>query len=274
MRPLAARPHPVPCPRLRRPRPRTASAAGRRWRQRRPMDPTGSERWRLGYWIPSDGIQQSMDLAVGQSRAAASRLRLNPWLRHGSVPLGLRTGLHAADLDDPSLRMGHFESPCGARLRHASRHYLACLCGSIENYVGYQPGPVSREGWKPSAVKGLIDIVASCSDRRRFKDIPPGSVEEATEIVMEAAHLSMSLQDRDDSEFIGSGRMEILARAYFNTVSEGGGLRLRRFVTGEVSSFDGIFVGAPLWVRTVPHLVERAPGADHGGVMVVEVPVD
>jgi hypothetical protein len=133
---------------------------------------------------------------------------------------------------------------------------------------------VSREGWKPSAVKGLIDIVASCSDRRRFKDIPPGSEEEATEIVMEAAHLSMSLQDRDDSEFIGSGRMEILARVYFNAVSEGGGLRLRRFVTGDVSSFEGILVGAPLWVRTVPHLVKRAPGADHGGVMVVEVPVD
>lgn len=152
-------------------------------------------------------------------------------------------------------------------------HFLVALCGGIDNYIGYSPVPTSKlEGWKPSAVKGLIDIIASCSKQpRKFKDAHPGGEEEIRNIVFEAAHISMGLQDHDHSQFIGTGMVEILARVYFALGSQAEPIRLRRLMRGGVASYDGIFVGAPLWVRVRRDL--NAIQSHNGGMMVVDVPL-
>jgi hypothetical protein len=131
--------------------------------------------------------------------------------------------------------------------------YLISLCGSIDNYVGYETGKDKKRGWQPSSVEGLRNIVASCSKGRRFKDSHPEDSDEIENIVLESAHLSMGLEDHEDSEFIESGEMEVLARVYFGMAAEQGSrIHLRRIIGGRSDSFDAVYIGAPLWVRTVP----------------------
>jgi hypothetical protein len=147
---------------------------------------------------------------------------------------------------------------------------LISLCGSIDNYIGYEAEKVKKHGWKPSSVQGLRNIVASCTKGRRFEDSYPEDHAEIEAIVLESAHLSMSLEDHEDSEFIGSAEVEVLARLYFGmTADQADRIHLNRIIAGESDAFDAVYLGAPLWVRTVPTSELFEPTGD--GPVVLEI---
>jgi hypothetical protein len=80
---------------------------------------------------------------------------------------------------------------------------------------------------------------------------------------MEASIFSQTMLS--ESTYVGSARVEFLARVYYGlrgSISHG------LFRTNE--PFDGLYVGTPLWIRT-PVSVGGVPSAELGGFVVIDV---
>jgi hypothetical protein len=143
--------------------------------------------------------------------------------------------------------------------------YLLSMCGSLQHYLGYDSKKTKVKGWRPSAVEGLRHIVAAYHGRpRRFDATPPESEDAIKLLLGEATHISLVLDETWDNP-IGSARMELLARVWYGTKFT----RMFNYRTGTHEEFDGVYVGTPLWVRTVAnaHPIESS----FGGVKIIEI---
>jgi hypothetical protein len=142
--------------------------------------------------------------------------------------------------------------------------YLLSLCGSLQHYIGYDAKGTKVRGWRPSAVEGMHNIVAAYHGRpRRFDPAPPEDDETVRFLIGEATHISLVMDEASDHP-IGSSRMEVLAREWYRM---SGPLRVHNYRTGEHEQFDGLSVGTPLWVRTIPDA--HPIGPSHGDVRLL-----
>jgi Family of unknown function (DUF7019) len=159
--------------------------------------------------------------------------------------------------------------------RQAGDHgsFLLSMCGSLEHYIGYQPGADTAAGWRPSALPGLANVLKAFNHRsgRKYKvdPNPPNDQEAVRTMLLEAAHVGMFL-DEEKHAPIGVGQMEVLARVYY---AMQGQIQLRNLRTYEVERFDGVYLGTPLWVRTPPSLRDSGDTADqrYGGMTIIDI---
>lgn len=160
-----------------------------------------------------------------------------------------------------------------ARQEGDEGRFLVAMCGSLEHFVGYRADTNEPAGWRPSALPGLANVLKAFDHRsgRKWKinAEPTTSEDAAKEMLLEAAHVSMVLDEDSDSP-IGVGRMEVLARIFY---AMRGAIRLRNYRTQETEVFDGLYLGTPLWIRTPPevHAPDEGSALGYGGMRVIEI---
>jgi len=160
-----------------------------------------------------------------------------------------------------------------ARQEGDEGRFLPSMCGSLEHYIGYRIDGNEPAGWRPSALPGLANVLKAFNHRkgRRWRVDPesPADEEAVKEMLLEAAHVGMTL-DKDADSPIGVGRMELLVRVYYAMC---GSIRLRNHRTDEIEELDGVYLGTPIWVRTPPRsgAVDDDATSGYGGMRIIEM---
>lgn len=102
-----------------------------------------------------------------------------------------------------------------ARQEGDEGRFLLAMCGSLEHYIGYRTEGKEPAGWRPSGLPGLANVLMAFNHRRgrkwKVNPEPVANEETVREMLLEAAHVGMVLDEEADSP-IGVGRMEVLAR--------------------------------------------------------------
>jgi hypothetical protein len=127
--------------------------------------------------------------------------------------------------------------------------YLFTMCGSLDHYLGYDATKTKQQGWRPSTLEGMRDIVAAYHRQpRKFNADPPDTNASIEKLVLEASHVSLLLNPETDGP-LGVAKMQLLARVWQGMY---GSIKVFNYRTSKTELFDGLFVGTPLWVRTPP----------------------
>jgi hypothetical protein len=126
---------------------------------------------------------------------------------------------------------------------------MLCLCGSIDNYLGYQPpSDIRAAGWRPSSLHGMREIAQAFNFNPAHvgEVVLPAPGEALDDLFREVGIISM-LVDRTDGDALGAQPMELMAEVF--DYEDNVDLDAPKF--GSVT-VDRILIGAPLWVRTPP----------------------